>query len=362
MVKKILIALLAAFIVYTFYFLWAQAQEEPVVYELVSPETGNIEKTVTATGKLEPRTEVSIKPKVTGVVASIEVSLGEHVKAGQLLATVQITPDQRALAQAKADADVAKVALDNAKQEYDRCASLFEKKVVSRRELEASESAYRQAQRSWQGCCDVLEVARKGFDGNSERITEVRSSIDGIVMEIPSKKGTAVVSTNDFSEGSTIVVVARMEDIVFKGSIDETDASSLSNGQVMHLTIGSMKDRTFDGQLESVSPRGKSQNGTIQFDLVATVQLPQDIEVRAGYSANAEFVTAASRNVMIIDEGCVEFDEGKSYVYCLASDPEKEEKQVFERREISLGISDGIRVEVKDGISIDDKLRGLVKK
>jgi len=361
MVKKIIGVLVGAFILYTFYFLWYQAREEPVIYNLVSPRTGMIENTVTATGKLEPRTEINVKPKITGTIKTLDVVLGQNVKQGQLLATVQITPDQSMLSSAKSAIKIATVALDKAELEYNRCKNLFEKKVVSKRELELSESALKDAKESLDAHLSIYNVAKNGYDLTSGNITEVRSPIDGVVMDIPTKVGAAVVSTNNFSEGTTVAVVAQMDDIIFKGTIDETNASELRSGQEMYLTIGNMKERRIDGRLEIVSPRGKSQNGTIQFEVRATVEIPDDIIVRAGYSANAEFIVEKKENALIIDEGCIEYEGNKTFVQVLTSKPEKEKNQKFERREVVLGVSNGIDVEILSGIDKETKLRGLQK-
>lgn len=359
MIKKILLALAAVFILFTFYFLWKQAQPQPEVYQLAQPHVGAIEQTVTAMGRIEPRTEVGVKPKVTGIVKSIDVKLGDRVRKNQLLATIQVIPDQHQITSAQSEVNIAEVELQNAQREYSRAQSLFSKKVISRRELEAGETALQAAREKLQGCRRMLEVARRGFDSQSADVTQIRSTIDGTVMELPVKVGTSVVATNDYSEGTTIVVVGQMDDMVFRGSIDETDAASLRNGQAMHLQIGSMKNQPLRGALESVSPRGKSQNGTIQFDLVATVETPDSLELRAGYSCNADFVVRHRDRALIIDEGCVEYEGGKAYVRCLVSDPADTGHQVFERREVVLGISNGIEVEVVSGLQEGTYLRGL---
>jgi len=361
MVKKILLAIAAAFILFTFYFLWAQAQEKPVFYNLLSPRVGTIENTVTATGKLEPRTEIHVKPKITGTVKTLDVVVGQKVTKGQILATVRVTPDQSALSSARTAVNVAQVSFDNAKKEYERCQNLYEKKVLSKRELNTSEAEYKKALHELDGSKNLYNVAKRGYDDTYGNITEVPSPIDGVVMDLPSKVGAAVVSTNNFSDGTTVAVVAQMDEIVFKGTIDETNAAELRNGQQMYLTIGSMKDRRLDGELEVVSPRGKTQNGTVQFDVRASVNIPEDIVVRAGYSANADFIVEKKDNVLIVDEGCVEFEDGKTYVFCLISDPEDNKKQEFERKEVVLGISNGIEVEVVSGIDRNTKLRGLKK-
>jgi len=361
MIKKILLAVAAAFVLYTFYFIWAQAQEKPVTYNLVTPRVGTIENTITATGKLEPRTEISVKPKITGTIKTLDVAVGQKVVKGQRLATVRVVPEQSVLSTARTAVDVAEVALDNAEKEYNRCKGLYEKQVLSLRELQASQAAYQTALHELEGCKNAYNVALNGYDKSFGDITEVRSPIDGIVMDLPSKVGTAVVSVNDFSDGTTVAIVAQMDDIVFKGTIDETNAAELRNGQEMHLTIGNMKDREIEGELEIVSPLGKSQNGTVQFDVRASVNLPQDMVVRAGYSANADFVIAKKEGALIIDEGCVEYEDGKTYVQCLISDPKDEKKQEFEKREVVLGVSNGIEVEIISGIDKDTKLRGLKK-
>jgi len=361
MIKKILLALAAAFVLYTFYFIWAQAQEKPEQFELLSPRTGTIENTITATGKLEPRTEIYVKPKITGTIETLDVVIGQEVSRGQRLATIRITPDQSALSAARTAVNVAQVNFDNAEKEYDRCKSLYEKKVISRRELDLSQAAYQSALHELEGSKNLFNVANRGYDEGYGNITEVQSPIAGVVMDLPLKVGAAVVSINDFSDGSTVAIVAQMDDIVFKGTIDETNAAELRNGQEMYLTIGNMKDRKIDGKLEIVSPRGKSQNGTVQFDVRASVNLPQEIVVRAGYSANADFVIERKDDALVIDEGCVEYEDGKTYVRCLTSDPEDEENQEFEKREVVLGISNGIEVEIVSGIDDNTKLRGLKK-
>lgn len=355
--------LLGLFVIYTFYFLWKQSQPAPVVYEIVTPELRNVVKKAVATGSLEARTQVQLKPQITGVITSLRVSAGQTVKAGDLVAVVRVIPEMSQLTQAQNAVKSELIALEEVEREAARTQQLYEKGVVSKEENEQSQNKLSSARDRVAAAKAQVEVITRGFSARSGNVntTEVRSSMSGIVLNVPVKVGTSVSGSSSFSEGTTIATVANMNDIIFRGNIDETEVAKLHTGMAMTLVLGAMHEVKIPATLDYISPEGTLQNGAMMFELRATARIPENITIRSGYSVNADITLSEARNALSIDETCITFDGGKPYVYRLTSDANDVEHQQWERIPVELGISDGVYVVVKKGISTTDKLRGIQK-
>lgn len=372
---KIVIALLVALVfIGMFVFLWMKSQPKPDVYEEFTPEVMDLKKTTVVTGKIEPRNEVNVKPQISGIIAEIMKEAGDHVQAGEVIARVKVIPDMQQLSSAQARVRLATVNAQQAKTDLDREQVLFDKGLVSADEYDKIRQTYRQAREEVTAATDQLQVVRDGVSKSnaSASSTLIRSTITGLILDIPVKVGNSVILSNTFNDGTTIATVANMGDLIFRGNIDETEVGSLVAGMPMQITIGAMQDLTFDATLEYISPKAVESNGANQFELKAAVlqrqitkqtKAPQRVgekgisvaQIRSGYSANANIVLAEVKQALTIPESAIEFSEGKTFVYVIKGEGDKKE---YERRSVKTGLSDGIRIEILSGITKKDLIRG----
>lgn len=361
--KKVGLTVLAVFVLYTFYFLWKQSQPAPVVFELVQPAVRDVVKKTVATGSLEARTQVELKPQITGIITELKVEAGQEVHVGDVVAVIRVIPEMSQLTQAQNQVEAARIALEEVEREAKRSQRLFDKGVISREENEQQQNRLAVARDNVVAAKAQVEVITKGSStrAGSVNTTEVRSNMNGIVLNVPVKVGTSVSGSSAFSQGTTIATVADMSDIIFRGNIDETEVAKLHTGMDVVLIPGSMQDVKIPAVLDYISPEGTVQNGAKMFELKATANIPAGVVVRSGYSVNANITLSEAKAALSVDETCIEFDGDKTYVYRLTSAEDDVENQQWERVPVTLGVSDGIYVEVKSGISKNDKLRGIQK-
>jgi len=345
--------ILVGLIGYTMYFLYEKSQVKPIVYETVSPTTTNIIKKTTATGSVVPRKEIEIKPVVSGIIDELYVEEGEMIKKGDLIAKIRIIPNMINLNNAKSRIDVAKISLKDAKRNYDRQLSLLEKGVIAKADFESYETAYNNAREELETAQETLELIKDGQTKNSGGNTNtlVRSTIDGMILNMPVEVGNQVIESNNFNAGTTIATIADMGEMVFEGNIDETEVGKIKEGMPLILVIGAIEDVKFDAILEHISPKGTKVNGAVQFEIKADVKLMDDQFIRSGYSANANIVLDKVDSVLAISEGLLQFENDTVYVEVETS------PQVFEKRYIKTGLSDGINIEVVEGLTKDDKVK-----
>ncbi len=358
---KIFAAILAvAVVVGTFVFLFRNSQNKEVKYALVSPEqNATISKSSLLTGAIEPRDEIEIKPKISGIISEILVKAGDKVKAGDIIARIKVIPDENQLSSAQFRVEESERQYELSKSKFQRTEELYQKKYVSREEFEESQTALANAKINLESARDALSIIRDGVSARDAQgsNTLVRSTITGLVLDVPVKVGSSVIQSNTFNDGTTIAKVADMTDLIFKGKVDETEVGSLAVGQPMTITIGAMKDLTSEAAIEYISPKALNENGSNTFEIKAAVNVPDISAIRAGYSANADVTLSSVKGVMALSEAVVEFEGDDAYVYVLTS-PENAAKQTFERRKITTGLSDGLTIEVKSGIKPTDKIRG----
>ena len=362
-IKTVIWCLAGLFVVYTFYFLWKQSQPEPEVYELVSPQKRDIQKTTVATGKLLARREVSVKPQITGVITKVLVKPGDRVIPGQEVAHIRVIPDMSQLNNAQSAIESARIKLEEQQREWERAKRLYEKGVVSTEEYQQYETRLKTAREELTSAKAAYEVVTKGSSMRSGTIntTIVTSPISGLVLNVPVKEGSSVSATSMFSDGTTVCTVADMSDVLFKGNIDETEVARLRVGMPTTLVLGAMQDIKVPATLEYISPEGVEQNGVTKFEVWAAVNIPEGIDVRSGYSVNARIVTEEHKGALSIDEASVVFDADSAYVYRLTSSPEDLSSQEWERIPVKVGMSNGIYVEILQGVNAGDHLRGIKK-
>jgi len=357
------LCLLAQFVVYTLYYLWQQSQPVPTVYELVSPQQRTLVKRTTVAGSMEARRQLAIKPQATGVISRLLVEPGDKVKAGDVIATVRIIPDMAQLNEAKSRVESARINLAEVQREYDRVQSLYQDGVVSREEFEIKSSQLASARESITAAESQVQVITRGQSSRSGGIsvTDLRSTITGVVLSVPVKEGASVSGTSAFTEGTTVAKIADMNDIIFRGYIDETEVAILKVGMDMELRLGSMQEVAIPAKLDYIAPEGEMQNGAKMFEVKATANIPDSVTIRSGYSANATIVLGTVHDVLSCDETAISFEDGKPYVYVLTSDPDDTFHQQFERRAVTIGLSDGLAIELKSGVKAGEILRGNQK-
>ena len=363
--KLIIAAVIALIFIGTFVFLWQKSQPKEIVYSEFTPKLDSIQKTTIITGKIEPRNEVYVKPQISGIITEILKEAGDYVQAGEVIAKVKVIPDMGSLSNAEARVRLADINLEQAKVDYDREKNLYDQKLVSADEFDKVSQQLRQAKHELSAATDALQVVRDGFSKSnaSASSTLIRSTISGVILDIPVKVGNSVINSNTFNDGTTIATVANMQDLIFRGNIDETEVGQLSMGIPLKITIGALQDMTFDAALEYISPKATETNGANQFEIKAAVTVSRDADaskkgaakIRSGYSANAEIVLARADKVLTIPESAIEFSGDSTFVYVLTDSTAEKN---YDRRYVETGLSDGVNIEIKKGLTDKDKVRG----
>ncbi|MDR0810695.1 MAG: efflux RND transporter periplasmic adaptor subunit [Paludibacter sp.] len=351
-----LLTLLGLIIILTLFFLWQKSQPKVKLYQIEAPVTAVIEKRTVATGKVEPRNEILIKPQMSGIIAEVYKEAGDRVHTGDVIAKIKVIPDMVSLNSAESRVNVAQLQFDQTNRAYERDTKLFAEKVISREEFEKTELQYLNSSEELKTAKDNLSLTRDGITSSKSQIsnTLVRSTINGTILDVPIKVGNSVIQSNNFNDGTTIAAVANMNDMLFVGKLDETEVGRIHVGMPMDITVGAIQDVHLNATLEYVSPKGTEESGAIMFEMKAAVTVPDTVFVRAGYSANAEIVLAKTDSVLAVPESCIEFSNDTAFVYTLQT----EQPQAFERRRVEIGLSDGIRIEIKSGLTKTDKVRG----
>lgn len=355
--KFIIAAIVLLIFIGTFVFLWKKSQPQPVAYEEFVPTLKDLRKTTIVTGKIEPRNEVNVKPQISGIITHIYKEAGQMVAAGEVIAKVKVIPDMNQLSAAQSRVRSAGIVLNQAKIDYDRMKTLYDKGLISGNEYEQSRKAYQQAGEEVRAAKDNLEVVRDGVSSQNANTssTLIRSTISGLILDVPVKVGNTVILSNTFNDGTTIASVANMGDLIFRGNVDETEVGQIVPGMPMRITIGAMQDDKLTASLEYISPKAVESNGANQFEIKAAVHGVSGVKIRSGYSANAEIVLAEVKQALTVPESAIEFSENKTYVYVIGGTAEN---KTYTRKQVTTGLSDGINIQIKSGISAKDKVRG----
>ena len=355
--KLIIAAIIALIFIGTFVFLWQKSQPKEIVYSEFTPKMDSIQKTTIITGKIEPRNEVNIKPQISGIISELYKQPGDYVNAGDVIAKVKVIPDMGSLSSAESRVRLAEINLQQAQVDYNREENLHNQKLVSDDEFDKSRQSLCQAQEEKKAAIDALQVVRDGVSQSNAKAssTLIRSTISGVILDIPVKVGNSVILSNTFNDGTTIASVANMNDLIFRGNIDETEVGQLVNDMPMKITVGALQDLKFDAALEYVSPKAVESNGANQFEIKAAVKLSEGGKIRSGYSANAEIVLARADKVLTIPESAIEFSGDSTFVYLVKGDGKE---KTYDRHLVVTGLSDGVNIEIKKGLTAKDKVRG----
>ncbi len=359
--KILLFILIGIIFIGTFVFLWNKSKPTTIEYEQVLPETRTIEKKITITGTMNPRNEILLKPQISGIVTEIYKEAGQQVKAGDVIAKISVVPDISQLSNAESRLNLAIISFEQIKMDFDRTSRLYKSGVASTEEYENIQTSYKKAEEEVKNATEGLEIVKSGISSSTAKYsnTQIRSTVTGMILDIPVKIGNSVIQANNFNDGTTIASIADMNDLIFIGKIDETEIGRVKEGNDVKLTIGAMQDTKIDAVLEYISPKGELNNGATTFEIKAAVKNNPDIFIRAGYSANGEIVVEKKDSVLSIPESVLEFEGDSIYVY--VSDNGKSSSNPYSKKSVKVGLSDGIFIEVLQGITPQDKLRGKIK-
>lgn len=359
--KIALLVVVAAIFILTFVFLYQKSQPKVTVYETIVPEVADLEKSTVATGKVEPRDEILIKPQISGIIDEVYKEAGQSIRKGEVIAKVKVIPELGSLNSAESRVRLAEINAKQAETDFSRIEKLFKGQLISQEEYEKEEVAVKKAREELATAKDNLQITKEGITQNSASFssTLIRSTIDGLILDVPVKAGNSVIMSNTFNDGTTIATVANMNDLIFKGKIDETEVGRIHEGMPVKLTIGALQNLSFEATLEYISPKGVEENGANQFEIKAAIQVSDTVKIRSGYSANAEIVLDRAHQVLALPESTIEFSGDSTFVYLLT---DSVPQQVFERKQITVGMSDGIKIAVKSGLSAQEKVRGAEKK
>lgn len=329
--------------------------KSPIQFETEQAFKTNIVKKTVATGKVVPLEEAEIKPKVSGIIEKIYVEEGAKVEVGDMIATIRVVPNVQSLNSASGSVKSARLRYNNTEVLYKRNKSLFEKGVISRQEFESSELNFDSAKQELNNAQNNLQIIQKGSAAGMGKTanTYVLAEIAGTILEIPVRKGTQVIESNTFNAGTTIATIADMTKMIFEGKVDEAEVGKIKNGTVLEVTLGAIEKKKYPAKLNFIAPKGTEENGAVQFKIKGDVTLDDEFFVRAGYSANADIVLESKDSVLSIKEALLQFDKKSETPYVEVETGDQE----FEKRDVELGISDGINVEVLSGVTMDDNIK-----
>tara|TARA_B100001029_G_scaffold98500_1_gene81012 strand:+ start:2517 stop:3653 length:1137 start_codon:yes stop_codon:yes gene_type:complete len=325
-----------------------------ITYETTTITKQTIEEKIVATGSVIPEDEVNIVPQISGIIDEIFVDEGDEVKAGDLLAKIKVVPNEQALNSAEGRVKTSRIILNNSKKEFERNKKLFDKGVISEQDFNSVELRYNQDQQNLENALSDLQIIRLGSVGGSALTnTNVRSTVSGTVLQVPVKVGDQAIEANTFNPGTTIATVADLNKMIFEGRVDEGEVGKLKIGMDLKISLGAIEEKEYEANLTLIAPKGIEVAGAIQFKIEGEVFLDDEYLVRAGYSANATIITDVKQNIWSVNESLLQFDNStkKPFVEVQISG------QKFERRDVELGISDGVYAEVLDGITQKDNIK-----
>ncbi len=365
----IILGLIVAMFAIALIYLYKKNQQDPIVYTTDTPVEQTIIVKTVATGNIVPKDEVLIKSNISGVIEEVFIEAGEYVKSGDLIAQIRVIPNVSSLASAQSSISSSQIALQTAKinlqtqqTNYDRQKALFDKGVISSNEFEVIKNTYLQTKQTVEQAEIGLGSSRQNYDivktgttsglGNIAQ-TQVRATVSGMVLDVPVKAGNQVIEANNFNEGTSIASLADVKRMIFEGKVDESEVGKIKEGLPLEITVGAIEDKKFEAVLDYIAPKGVAENGAIQFAIKGTIKSIDSTFIRAGLSANASIILEKAENVLAVKEALIQFDPQtkKPFVEIMVGD------QKFERRDVDLGISDGIFVQVKSGIDKSDKIK-----
>ena len=337
------------------YYLYAKNQQAPVVFKTDKAEIKTIVKNTIATGNIVPDEEVLIKPNISGIIEAVYIKAGQNIKAGDLIAKIKVVANVSNLSNTQNQLQSAKIELDNQEKLHQRQKTLFDKGVISANDFDAAQLAYNNAKQNYSAAKRSLDIVKTGTTSGlgGYANTLIRSTVNGMVLDVPVKVGNQVIESNNFNEGTTIASVADVGRMIFVGKIDESEVGKIKEKLPIEITVGAIENKKFDAILQYIAPKGVTENGAIQFEIKASLENRDDTFIRAGLSANASIILEKADKVLALKEALIQFDKKTQLPYVEV----ETNSQKFVRKDLVLGVSDGIYVEIKKGITASDKIK-----
>lgn len=353
-VKIILGIVLLLLLVFVLKYFKDSNMKEVVDYKTELPFYTTLDTKIVATGKLNPEEEIELKPQISGIVDRILVEEGDLVQKGDLIAKIRVVPNEQALVSAQSRIKTARLSFNNSKTLYDRNKALYDKGVISRQDFENSELSLNQAEENYNQAQNDYQIIRQGsISGGGSANTNIIAQISGTILEIPVREGDQVIESNNFNAGTTIATIADMSKMIFEGKVDESEVGKLEEGKQIKVILGAINEKEFPAKLTFVAPKGIEEAGAVQFVIKADVEVESSNKIRAGYSANAEIEVESKDSIMVIKEALLQFNRitEKPFVEIL------NDNGTFRKMNVEIGISDGINVEITDGVEETDKIK-----
>ncbi|MDA9127944.1 efflux RND transporter periplasmic adaptor subunit [Flavobacteriaceae bacterium] len=350
-------------------YIWLKDQQDPIVYQYDQATIGSVVKKTVATGSIVPKEEVLIKPNISGIIDAIFVEAGQTVVTGDLIAKVRVVPNINALNSAqnnikaaKTQVETARLALERQTSIYERQQVLFQRGVISANEFDTARLSFDQATQRYNQEQVNLRAAEQTFDivktGSTQGLgavanTEIRATVSGMVLDVPVKVGNQVIESNNFNDGTTIAILADVNKMIFEGKVDESEVGKIKENLALEITVGAIEDKSFDAVLDYIAPKGIEENGAVQFEIKGSLSKKDTTFIRAGLSANASIILARADSVLTVKESLIQYDRETQQAFVEVETGDQD----FERRDVTLGISDGLIVEVLSGVTQEDKIK-----
>ncbi len=350
-------------------YIWLKDQQDPIIYQYEQAQMGSVVKKTVATGSIVPKEEVLIKPNISGIIDAIFVEAGAIVKTGDLIAQVRVVPNinalnsaQNGIKAAKTQLETARLALERQTSIYERQQRLYERGVISANEFDTARLSFDQATQRYNQEQVNLLAAEQTYDivktGSTKGLgavanTEIRATVSGMILDVPVKVGNQVIEANNFNDGTTIAILADVNKMIFEGKVDESEVGKITENLALEITVGAIENKSFDAILDYIAPKGVEENGAVQFEIKGSLSKKDTTFIRAGLSANASIILARADSVLTIKESLVQYDRQTQQPFVEVETGNQE----FERRELVLGISDGLIVEVISGVSLEDQIK-----
>ncbi|MGB0451987.1 MAG: efflux RND transporter periplasmic adaptor subunit [Flavobacteriaceae bacterium] len=350
-------------------YIWLKDQQDPIIYQYEQAQMGSVVKKTVATGSIVPKEEVLIKPNISGIIDAIFVEAGAIVKTGDLIAQVRVVPNinalnsaQNGIKAAKTQLETARLALERQTSIYERQQRLYVRGVISANEFDTARLSFDQATQRYNQEQVNLLAAEQTYDivktGSTKGLgavanTEIRATVSGMILDVPVKVGNQVIEANNFNDGTTIAILADVNKMIFEGKVDESEVGKITENLALEITVGAIENKSFDAILDYIAPKGVEENGAVQFEIKGSLSKKDTTFIRAGLSANASIILARADSVLTIKESLVQYDRQTQQPFVEVETGNQE----FERRDLVLGISDGLIVEVISGVSLEDQIK-----
>ena len=320
-------------------------------FKTVPVSRGAVVEKALAVGAIRPKREIAVKSKISGIVKTSFRQVGDVVRAGDPLFEILPDPTPMELTEARREVEIARNVYDQARKKYDRAKTLREQGILSSQDWEQAEKDIQDSQIRLNLSTERLALIEKGRVKTERLDVEsiIRAPTTGTVLELLVNEGDPVVPLTSYQAGTALTNLADMTTLIFKGTVDEIDVGKLREGMAAKIKIGALPDAKVDGKVSKIAPKSKTAEGATLFDVEIELLPAKDVVLRAGYSANADVAVREKQDVLLVPERLVAFADGKATVELpgLGEAPPA-------KREIKVGLSDGMNIEVVEGLKEKD--------